>query len=117
MLIPPAVQAAYDKLQLENPSNKLDPLKFPLECREFIRRDCGIGRWEILYILPNAYRLSIVSYEKSLTDTALWEICVFDEKGDDAGNTPLGRDAQIFMTDENACEFINRAIKLASWKK
>jgi hypothetical protein len=111
--MPPALMAAYEKLQRERPSGKLDPFNLPLERREVIRRESGLGIWRLIYVLPNDYKLSVASRENESLAIPYWEICVFNEKGDFADETPLGLSAQ----DEEASKFINRAIELASWKK
>jgi hypothetical protein len=105
----------YEKMQRERPPQKLEPLNLPLECRKVIRRESGLGIWRLIYVLPNDYKLSVASRESLAIP--YWEICVFNEKGDFAGETPLGSSAQVFLSDEEASKFINRAIELASWKK
>ena len=115
--MPPAIREAYEKLLREKPSRKLDPLNLPLECRSHIRRDCGGGRWQVLYILPNDYKLTVVDRNYEHLGITVWEICVFNPNGEDAGATPLGGDRRICFSDEEAAEHIRLAIKLASWKE
>lgn len=101
---------------LEDLPKKLDPFNLPLECRKVVRRDSDQGCWRAVYILPNDYTLTLNDRKNYTLDIAYWEVCVFNEKGDYAGDTPLGKDAQVFLSDEQASEFIHRAIKLASWR-
>jgi hypothetical protein len=67
--------------------------------------------------LPNDYKLTVVDHKLELAGIMVWEICVFNPEGDEAGVTPLGEDSQICSSDEEAADYIRRAIKLASWKQ
>jgi hypothetical protein len=67
--------------------------------------------------LPNDYKLTVVDRNYEHLGITVWEICVFNPNGEDAGATPLGGDRRICFSDEEAAEHIRLAIKLASWKE
>lgn len=69
-----------------------------------------IGGVQRVYTLPNGYALSCINgAQKHYYDFA-WEIAVLlpDDKGL-AYETPLTEDVEVFMTDEEANAFIERA--------
>jgi hypothetical protein len=67
--------------------------------------------------LPNDYKLTVVDRNYEHVGIMLWEICVFNPEGEEAGITPLGDDRSICTSDKQAADYIRRAIKLASWKE
>ncbi len=72
-----------------------------------------LGGVQRMYKLPNGYGLSLVNAAMLHSYPFAWEAAVFYPKGGLAYNTPLTSDVEVFYTDEQANDFIARAIAWA----
>ncbi len=70
------------------------------------------------YDIGNGYRLSCINSPLAHIYSFAWEIAIINEKGELDYQTPLTSDVEVFQTDEEANDFIFRAVEWANqWNR
>lgn len=80
----------------------------------FTRERAHFDGVQRIYTLPNGYKLSLVNAPMLHAYPFAWEAAVMNPNGALSYSTPLTDDVEVFMSDEDANEFIQRAIDWAS---
>ena len=77
--------------------------------RDIERED---GSMQREYMFPNGWGLSLINSPRAHGYRFAWEAAVLNPKGELDYSTELTSDVEVFMDDEEANEFIERAAQL-----
>lgn len=76
--------------------------------------DYFLGGVQRRYLLSNGWELSALNCSKLHDYNFAWEIALINPTGEISYDTPIADDVMIFHNDEDANEFINKAIRWGS---